>query len=166
MKILFLLIGLVFVAGCTGQNAGTVNNAMMVESGDHVFVHYTGALDDGSVFDSSEGRDPLEFDVGSGQLIRGFDQAVIGMRENEEKTVTLAPQDAYGYPDPANAVEVLKENIPEGAKAGDTLYAAGQPIRVVEIRNGTVVIDANHPLAGKNLTFKIKVVKIEKGGTS
>lgn len=169
MKILLLLIGLVLVAGCTSPNAGTgtvldsSSDAMAAENGNHVFVHYTGTLDNGTVFDSSEGREPLEFDVGSGQLIRGFDAAVLGMKESEEKTVTIKPEDAYGYPDPGNIVEIPRENIPEGTKTGDTLYAEGRPVTVVEVRNDTVVIDANHPLAGKNLTFRIKLVKIEKG---
>ncbi|MBI2075776.1 MAG: FKBP-type peptidyl-prolyl cis-trans isomerase [Candidatus Aenigmarchaeota archaeon] len=135
---------------------------MTVKKGDHVFVNYTGTLENGTKFDSSEGREPLEFDVGAGQMIKGFDAAVVGMKTGEEKTVKIKAADAYGEADPRNVIDVPKSNVPPGVKAGDTLYSQGQPVKVVGVTNNTVKLDANHPLAGKDLTFKIKLVKIGK----
>ena len=89
---------------------------------------------------------------------------IIGMRKGDEKNVTIRPEDAYGMPDPKNIIEVPLANLPNGTKAGDTLYAGGQPVRVVEIRNSTAVIDTNHFLAGKTLIFRIKIVDIVKPG--
>lgn len=146
------------VAGCTGS-------ALQVNQGDTVTVHYTGTLENGTVFDSSEGRTPLEFEAGAGKMIAGFDKAVIGMKLNEEKTVTLTPEEAYGSYDPRNIVTVPLGNAPQGVKAGDTLVAGGQLVKVIEVRNDTVILDANHPLAGKTLVFTIKVVRIEKSTT-
>ena len=113
MRLLLSLMLLIFISGCV-----TNGDVMTVKNGDHVFVHYTGTLDNGTKFDSSEGREPLEFDVGAGQMIKGFDAAVVGMKVGDEKTVKIKAADAYGEADPRN----------------------------------------NHPLAGKDLTFKIKLV--------
>lgn len=157
MKYLFSVLLAILITGCT-----TVGDGMTVKKGDHIFVNYTGNLDDGTTFDSSEGREPLEFDVGAGQMIKGFDSAVIGMKTGEEKTVKISAKDAYGEHDARNVIEVPKENAPVGVKEGDTLNAGGQPVKVVRVTNSTVVIDANHPLAGKDLTFKIKMIRIGK----
>lgn len=154
MKHFLSILLVILVLGCTASGE------MAAKKGDHVFVHYTGTLDDGTKFDSSEGRAPLEFDVGSGQLIKGFDSAVIGMKVGEEKTVRIKAADAYGENDPKNVIVIPKQNVPSGVKEGDVLNAGGKPVRVVGVRNDTVIIDANHPLAGKDLTFKIKLVKI------
>ncbi len=154
MKYLIALVSVVFVLGCAATLA--------VEKGDHVSVEYTGMLENGTVFDSSAGRAPLEFDAGAGQMIKGFDAAVIGMHKGEEKNVTIEPEDAYGMPDPKNVIEVPLSSVPNGTKAGDNLYAGGQPVRVIEIKNTTAVIDTNHFLAGKTLIFKIKIVEIKK----
>jgi len=156
MKSLLALVSVVFILGCAA--------ALAVEKGDHVSVEYTGMLENGTIFDSSAGRAALEFDAGAGQMIKGFDDAVIGMRKGDEKNVTIRPEDAYGMPDPKNIIEVPLANLPNGTKAGDTLYAGGQPVRVVEIRNSTAVIDTNHFLAGKTLIFRIKIVDIVKPG--
>jgi len=133
-----------------------------VKNGDHVFVDYTGTLDNGTIFDSSIDREPLEFDVGAGQMIKGFDDAVLGMKVGDEKTVKIKAADAYGEADPRNVIEVPKQNVPPTVKVGDTLSAGGQPVKVIHVTNTTVTIDTNHPLAGKDLTFKIKLVKIGK----
>ena len=159
MKLPLLLVGLVLVAGCVGTSGGV---AMIVENGDHVSVHYAGMLDNGTVFDSSEGREPLEFDVGSGQVIAGFDEAVIGMKAGQEKTVRIEPSDAYGERSDENIIEVPIENVPEGTKQGSTLFAQGQPVVVIAINETVATIDANHPLAGKTLTFKITLVTVDK----
>ena len=154
MKYVLIILLAILVAGCTNMPA--------VKTGDHVAVHYTGTLDNGTKFDSSLDREPLEFDVGAGQMIKGFDSAVIGMRVGEEKTVRIAAKDAYGEADLTNVIEVPKEKVPAGTKGGDTLSAGGRSVKVIKVTNSTVTIDTNHPLAGKALTFMIKLVKIGK----
>ena len=138
-----------------------------VKSGDKVRIHYTGTLNDGSVFDSSQGRDPLEFVVGSGQVIPGFDTAVTGMTTGEQKTVTIPADEAYGQPDPRAIQAIPRENIPAEIplEVGLQLQAQspqGQPIpvTVVEISETEVTLDANHRLAGEDLTFALELVSI------
>ena len=133
--------------------------------GSKVAVHYSGALDDGKVFDSSEGREPLEFTIGGGQLIPGFEQAVLGMAAGEEKTVTLEPADAYGDYDSELLIEGPKSAFPEGLKVGGSYtFQIGRGDEaegvVKEIRDSTVLVDFNHPLAGKRLTFHVRVVSV------
>lgn len=159
MKIALIGIFLIALA------LGCVSN-MQVEKGDMVAVDYTGSLENGTIFDSSIGRAPLEFQAGAGDMIKGFDDAVIGMKVNETKTVTIKPEDAYGSYDLNAVIEVTLASVPEWTKAGDTLYAAGRPVKVLEIRNQTALIDTNHPLAGKTLIFEIKVVKIQPASNS
>ena len=138
-----------------------------VKQGDSVAVHYTGTLADGTVFDSSEGRDPLTFTVGSGQVIEGFENAVVGMAEGESKTVTIASQDAYGPHDPAMVRRIGRETVPPeiALREGMQLSARnqeGQTVAVVvtELDDDSVTLDANHPLAGKDLVFTISLVGI------
>jgi len=150
---------LVDIGGGNGMAGETV------EAGDKVSVDYRGSLEDGTVFDTSIGRAPLEFTVGAGQMIGGFDAAVIGMALNEEKTVTLEPGDAYGEANESRVTEVPKESVggAESLEVGMVLTSSQGANGVVkEIKEDTVVIDFNHPLAGKRLTFWIKVMKIEK----
>jgi len=156
---LIAIISIIAIAGCI---SGNVVNNMGAQEGDHVSVHYTGTLEDGTVFDSSEGREPLEFDVGAGQMIKGFDEAVVGMEEWDEKTITLSPEEAYGERNDKNMLEVPLQSVPENVKVGDTLSAGGMPVKVIEVGSSTVKLDANHPLAGKTLIFKVKMVKIDK----
>ena len=137
------------------------------KSGDTVRIHYTGTLADGSTFDSSEGRDPLEFKLGSGQVIPGFDKAVTGMSVGDEKTVEIPAADAYG-PEDANAKQSFpRDKIPNDIplEIGTRLQLSGpqgQPIMVTvsEVTDEAVILDANHPLAGKDLTFKLALVEI------
>lgn len=138
-----------------------------VKSGDTVRVHYTGTLTDGQTFDSSEGRDPLEFTVGSGQIIPGLDAAVEGMAVGDKKTVDVPVDQAYGQPDPNAQQAVPRTDIPEDIPLdlGTQLQVQtpeGQvmPVTVVEVTEEQVTLDANHPLAGKDLTFAIEVVDI------
>ncbi|NOQ37691.1 peptidylprolyl isomerase [archaeon] len=141
---------------------------MPVKKGDKVKVEYTGTLEDGTVFDSSEKHgEPLEFEVGAGQMIKGFDDAVVGMEKGDEKKITLKPADAYGDPNPQLIQKVPKDKLPKGAdmKAGMQLAMAlpnGQqiPATITEIGDTEVTIDINHPLAGKTLNFKVKVVDV------
>ncbi|ASP35619.1 peptidylprolyl isomerase [Labrenzia sp. VG12] len=137
------------------------------KAGDTVQLHYKGTLDDGSVFDSSEGREPLEFTVGSGQIIPGLDRAIPGMKVGDEKTVRIEPDDAYGQHNPAARQAVPRSNIPENVplQIGMQLQAQtdnGQmmTVTVVEISDDEVVLDANHPLAGKVLIFEIQITGI------
>jgi peptidylprolyl isomerase len=137
-----------------------------VKVGDKVTVHYTGKLDDGRVFDSSKEREPLEFTVGSDQLIAGFDTAVVGMQEGAQKIVTIAPQQAYGEHDPELVKEVDRKYFPPhlNPEAGQSLrLGEGMEATIVTITavdEEKVVLDANHPLAGSVLTFEIELVKI------
>ena len=168
--ILPILIAVLVVAGCASTNTNNSTNStvtttsnLVAEAGDHVYVHYTGTFPDGKIFDSSVGKEPLDFIIGAGQMIKGFDKAVVGMKIGESKVVTIPPEDAYGPSDPKKIVEIAKNRTPEGVKAGDILYAGNQQIVVLEVKNETVVVDANPPIVGKNLTFEITMVKIEKG---
>lgn len=133
--------------------------------GNTVRIHYTGRLDDGTVFDSSEGRDPLEFVVGSGQVIPGFDEAVTGMETGEEKTVTIPAEQAYGPHRNDLLIKLGRSEIPDGVEpeVGQRLQMATKdgktfPVTVAEASETNVVLDANHPLAGKDLTFDIELV--------
>jgi len=137
------------------------------KAGSKVQIHYTGTLEDGSQFDSSEGGEPLEFELGSGQVIIGFDQAVEGMSVGEKKSVTIAPEDAYGLRDEQAIQELPKSGLPEDLELveGMTLQAQNQnqqPVHLVvtEVGEETFTVDLNHPLAGKTLNFEISLVGI------
>ena len=139
----------------------------VVETGDNVKVHYTGTLNDGTVFDSSQGRDPLEFQVGGGQLIQGFDQAVNGMEEGDKVKVTLPPEQAYGTVRDELVLQVPKERFPGDAdpEVGQRFRLgtggdAGTPATVTAVTEEAVTLDANHPLAGKELTFEIELLAV------
>lgn len=138
-----------------------------VQQGDVVKVHYTGKLTGGEQFDSSVGREPLQFTVGAGQMIKGFDDALPGMSVGEKKTVTIPAAEGYGERDERNVVRVPKENIPADMKleVGMQLMMSndqGQSFEVVviELPEDSVVLDANHFLAGKDLVFDIELVEI------
>jgi FKBP-type peptidyl-prolyl cis-trans isomerase 2 len=150
----------------SGGNGGSAMNVEKVESGDKVAVEYRGTLEDGAQFDASEGRGPLEFTAGAGQMIKGFDNAVIGMALNEEKTITMQASEAYGETDPGRIQEIPKSQIndADSLQIGMSVTSQGTGVNgiVTEIRDDVIVIDFNHRLAGKPLTFWIKVVKIEK----
>ncbi|MEJ2383511.1 MAG: peptidylprolyl isomerase [Xanthomonadales bacterium] len=137
------------------------------KTGDTVKIHYTGTLDDGSEFDSSSGRDPLEFTVGSGQVIPGFDKAVEGMAVGDQKKVRIEAADAYGEPSDQMIQEVPKSALPDDLepKEGMGLQARGQDgqvinLTVTEVGDETITVDGNHPLAGKPLNFDIELVSI------
>ena len=146
--------------------SGGVGNMDVVANGDTVKVEYVGTFPDtNEVFDKSEGRGPLEFVVGAGQMIKGFDSAVLGMKLNGEKTVTIPPEEAYGTLEDAQIVEVPLEQIQGDAETtvGTIVYSSsGMRGTVTEINGGTAKIAFVHPLAGKTLRFWIKVVSIQK----
>ncbi len=138
-----------------------------VANGNTVQIHYTGTLSDGDVFDSSEGRSPLEFTVGSGQVIPGFDTGVMGMNVGEKKTFTIPCAEAYGVSDPRMVQDVPRSEMPADMQieVGMRLSASGPDGRelqlvVVDVSDDVVRLDANHPLAGEDLTFAIEVVAI------
>ncbi len=138
-----------------------------VKSGDTVRIHYTGTLSDGATFDSSAGRDPLEFTVGSGQIIPGLDAALPGMAVGDKKTVEVPCADAYGEADPNAMQSVPRGEIPDHIPLdlGTQLQVQtpqGQTLQVTvaQVDEEKVVLDANHPLAGKDLTFDIELVEI------
>ncbi|MBC8495943.1 peptidylprolyl isomerase [archaeon] len=141
---------------------------MTVKKGDKVKVEYEGSFDDGTVFDKSEihGK-PLEFEVGSGQVIKGFDEALIGMKKGEEKTVKLKSADAYGEPKKELVQKIPRDHLPKDKEpAVDMMLLMGlpdgkqMPARIVDLTDKEVTVDINHPLAGKDLNFKLKIVDI------
>ena len=137
------------------------------KSGDTVKVHYTGKLDDGSVFDSSEGRDPLQFTLGQGNIIPGFEKAVEGMEAGQSDTIKIEAKDAYGPYREEMLFQVKQSEVPEdlNPKVGEELQvkqADGSTVVVVvkEVSEQEITLDANHPLAGQALTFEIELVEI------
>ena len=143
----------------------------LVKKGDTVRVHYTGKLLNGESFDSSAGRDPLEFEVGAGMMIKGFDDAVVGMTIGDKKTVNIAAADGYGERNEEMLIEFPRSNFPADMKAeiGMQLMMnnnAGQqfPVTITEIGEEIVKLDANHFLAGKELVFDIEMVEIDSKG--
>jgi FKBP-type peptidyl-prolyl cis-trans isomerase 2 len=137
-----------------------------VETTSSVKVHYTGRLEDGTIFDTSvaEGREPIEVQLGQGQLIKGFEAGLIDMTEGEKKTIELSVEDSYGEPNPEFVNEVPIGNVPEGIQIGESLQGMGPQgpvnVQVVAINEDTVVLDANHPLAGKKLIFDLEVIEV------
>ncbi len=139
---------------------------MRVTKGRKVVVHYRGTLDDGEEFDSSEGREPLECVVGDGDLIPGFKQALLGMEAGQRKRVTLEPEDAYGAYEDQLVIEGPRNAFPDGElQVGQSytvhLHGGEEAVgRVLRIGRDTVAMDFNHPLAGKRLTFRVRVVSV------
>jgi FKBP-type peptidyl-prolyl cis-trans isomerase 2 len=143
------------------------SNMQQAQNGDKVKVHYHGKLRSGETFDSSEGREPLEFTVGSGQVIKGFDDGVTGMQVGDKKTVEINVEDAYGEKSEDMIIEFPKEQFPGdmNPEVGQQLMmsnGSGQsfPVTITEVRDDSVLLDANHPLAGQDLIFDIELVEI------
>ena len=137
------------------------------KSGDTVSIHYTGKLDDGEQFDSSEGREPLAFTLGTGQVIPGFEKAVDGMTVGEKKEVRIEPEDAYGPRHDQMVQEVPRSALPEDLvpEVGMGLQAQGQDgqtlnLTITEVSDESIMVDGNHPLAGQSLNFAIELVSI------
>jgi peptidylprolyl isomerase len=136
------------------------------QNGTKVKVHYTGKLDDGSVFDSSEGREPLEFTVGEGQVIPGFEHGVVGMEPGDTKTLNIPSDEAYGPHRPEGVFEVERAEIPpsiplqEGMRLQANQGGRTIELTVVEFDQSKVTLDGNHPLAGQDLTFDIQLVEV------
>lgn len=139
-----------------------------VKKNDQIKVHYTGKLTNGEVFDSSVGREPLEFTVGAGQMIPGFDSGVLDMKLNEKKVIEIPSAEAYGEKREDLMQEVPKIHLPQDMQpeVGMQLMAqlpdgGQQPLVVTEVKEETIIVDANHPLAGKDLVFEVEVVEIK-----
>ena len=138
-----------------------------VKSGDKVKVHYHGRLINGETFDSSAGREPLEFEVGSGMVIKGFDEGVTGMKVGEKKTINIPADQAYGEKNPEMMIEFPKSQFPPeiDIQVGTQLMmssASGQqfPVKIAEVKDDSVILDANHHLAGEELIFDLELVEI------
>ena len=138
------------------------------KNGDTVLVHYQGTFESGEVFDSSEGREPLRFTIGAGQIIPGFEQAVVGMSPGQKKREEIAAADAYGEAREDLVFDMERTSLPPDAqvKPGDFLELAlpdgsKTPVRVTEVTSESLTLDANHPLSGKTLVFDVELVEIE-----
>ncbi len=159
-----VLLGAALVIGYKGEE-----EQIMAKKGDTVKVHYTGTLNDGTQFDSSHDRQPLEFTIGEGRVIPGFENAVTGMKTGDSKTVSIPHTEAYGERNENMLIEVNKEQLPPDLKPeigqqlqmqrmdGQTLIAT-----VTNVGETGITVDANHPLAGKDLNFKIEMVEIKQ----
>ena len=135
---------------------------MKVENGKQVKVDYVGKLNDGEVFDSSEGREPIEFTVGENQVIKGFDEGIVGMEVGEEKTLSIGVEDGYGEYD-----DKLVYRVPLGETINVQTPVGPMPVKILgldkdEENNDVLLLDGNHPLAGKELTFEVKVVEVNE----
>ena len=158
-----ILLGAILISGCNAEH-----DTAQAKNGNIVQVHYTGTLKDGTVFDTSVGHEPLEFTLGEGQMIPGFEQAVLGMKMGESKTVTIPAKDAYG-PRRDDLILVIERNqLPENLEpeVGQQLQmqqtnGRTMVVIVTDVSDTTITIDANHPLAGKDLTFEIELVRIQ-----
>jgi FKBP-type peptidyl-prolyl cis-trans isomerase 2 len=144
---------------------------MAPKPGDTVSVHYRGTLSDGSEFDSSEGREPLEFVIGSGQVIPGFDAAVLALEPGEKVTVTIPAEDAYGEHNPEGLQPFPLTAFPSPPEVGWAVELGGPngeriPATIMEVNGDEVILDFNHPLAGKDLTFELELVEIVPGDGS
>lgn len=138
-----------------------------------VSIHYTGTLEDGTVFDSSDGREPLEFIYGIGQIIPGLEEGMVGLKEGDKKKIeSISPDKAYGEKSEEAKQEVPKSQLPQDVEVEVGMQLAAQgpqgpiPVVVDEIKDESVVIDFNHPLAGKELTFEIEVIKVRDADSS
>jgi peptidylprolyl isomerase len=137
------------------------------KTGDTVKIHFTGKMQDDKVVETSKERGPLEFKIGEGNVISGLEQGIIGMQVGDKKTLTISPQEAFGVPRQELMVELNKDEIPEGIKLAvgihlDIQASDGQTfkVKVVDVKEDTVTLDANHPLAGVTLIFDVELIEI------
>jgi len=164
---LFLLAGLAGPGGGQARQAMTLKPGSDIQEGSLVSIEYTLTDESGAVIDSNVGKEPLTYIQGAGQIVKGLEQDLAGLKVGEQKKVSVKPEDGYGMPDEKAFQEVARETIPsEAQKAGAMLMSKGPdgrgvPIRVHEVKEKTVVVDFNHPLAGKTLNFDVKIIDIK-----
>lgn len=162
VPIVIFLLGAILLSGCN-----LMPGAAKAKNGDKVEVNYTGKLTDGTVFDSSVAGEPIKFTIGSGEVIPGFDKAVVGMKVGEKKTVFIPVDEAYGAVRPELIGEIPRSKLPSDVvpEVGGMLQATAKDgsqviFRITSVSDNTVTVDANNPLAGKDITFEIELVKI------
>jgi len=168
-KYIYSILLLSLLLACSGnENVVTsgetedLEAVLVAKEGDNVNVHYTGTLDDGEQFDSSVGSNPLSFTVGAGQMIAGFDAAVLGMALGEKKIVRLEPVEAYGVTDQDLIIDFSIDQLPSGADVGGQVtFTNGATGRITKVSADTFTVDANHKLAGLPLTFEIELISID-----
>jgi FKBP-type peptidyl-prolyl cis-trans isomerase 2 len=165
------LVGLIIMFSCLSVLAEEGEKlpgetSPVVEDGTLVKIHYTLTVED-KIVDSSKGQEPMEFQVGSKKVIPGFEKALLGMEIGEKKTFKINPDEGYGRENPEGVKEILKDKLPPDVQpeAGMTLYAKGpnrkpHPVRIVEVKKDTIILNFNHPLAGKTLNFDVEVMSI------
>ncbi len=164
-SVLLMMLALAGSSSAVFAQAGKVEP--LVKDGATVSLEYTLSGEDGKVIESNKGKEPLRFVDGRSQIIPGLEKALEGMKAGSEKKVTVKPEEAYGPFDPTYFEEVPKEKIPaDSLKVGMTLFAQNaqgemHPVRVKEVKDKTVVIDMNHPLAGKTLIFDVKIIDVQ-----
>lgn len=160
-----MIAGILIIGGCNGGDLKSTE----AKAGDTVKVDYTGKLDDGTVFDSSKGKTPLEFTVGAGRMIQGFDEAIPGMKVGETKTVKIPAAKAYGAYQPEMVGVVPRSQFPPEITptvGQDLQLSNGMPVTVTAVNDTDVTLDANSKLAGKDLTFDITLVEIVPPATA
>jgi len=164
---LFFLSSLARLGGGPTSQAITLKPGSNVQDGSLVSIEYTLTDETGTVLDTNVGKEPLTFVQGAGQIVKGLEQELSGLKVGDEKKVQVKPEDGYGLPSKEAFQEFPRETLPaEAQKAGATLMAQGQdgraiPIRVHEVKEKTVIVDFNHPLAGKTLNFDVKIKDIK-----
>ena len=164
---LFFLSSLARLGGGPTSQAITLKPGSNVRDGSLVSIEYTLTDETGTVLDTNVGKEPLTFVQGAGQIVKGLEQELSGLKVGDEKKVQVKPEDGYGLPSKEAFQEFPRETLPaEAQKAGATLMAQGQdgraiPIRVHEVKEKTVIVDFNHPLAGKTLNFDVKIKDIK-----
>jgi FKBP-type peptidyl-prolyl cis-trans isomerase SlyD len=168
---LFFLTSLARVGGGTASQAVTLKPASSVQEGSIISIEYTLTDDDGKVIDTNVGKEPLTFIHGAGQIVSGLEKELQGLKPGDQKKVRVKPEDGYGVPSQQAFQEMPRESIPaEAQKAGVALMAKGPdgraiPIRIHEVKEKTVIVDFNHPLAGKTLNFDVKITDIRAADT-
>jgi peptidylprolyl isomerase len=167
LKISYIVLAIILSFGVIISGCNSGSTAAQAKNGDTVQVNYTGKLADGTVFDSTAGHEPFEFKLGAGQVIPGFEKAVLGMTVGERKTVTIPADEAYGPRNDNMVIEIGRDKL-----ASDVTPQVGQQLQskrddgsivvviVTKVTDTTITIDANHPLAGRDLTFEFELVKI------
>lgn len=164
---LFFLSNLARTSVGEATPAFTVKAATAIQDGSIVSIEYTLTDDAGNVIDTNVGKEPLTFIEGAGQIVKGLEKELIGLKTGDQKKVQVKPEDGYGMPDPKAFQEVPRDKIPpEGQKSGTMLMTKtpdgrALPMRVHEVKDKTVVVDLNHPLAGKTLNFDVKIKDIK-----